>query len=145
MKITKRDTKRVLRVNNGDIVKEKYNVVYINCLLNDIENGMSAKNLQKKYKNYFVNSEGKEVKLETWQFLVLNKFFTEETEEEFKETYFNIDDIRNLLPHIEEEVDSIRNLLNYIEETGTDSTNIKFFFLYIINVEDKSKLTRVRT
>ena len=124
MKVSKRDTKRVLRVNNGDIVKEKYNVVYINCLLNDIEHGMSAKNLQKKYRNYFVSSEGTEVKLETWKFLSLNKFFMEETVEEFKDCVFNIDDIKNLLPQLEEEIESIRNLLNYIEETGTDSTNI---------------------
>lgn len=124
MKVTKRDTKRILRVNNGDIVKEKYNVVYINCLLNDIENGMSAKNLQKKYKNYFVSSEGTEVKLETWKFLSLNKFFMEETEEEFKESCFNIDDIENLLPHIEEEIESIKNLLNYIRENNSDSINL---------------------
>ena len=124
MKVTKRDTKRVLRVNDGSIVKEKYNVVYINCLLNDIENGVSANNLQKKYSNYFVNADGKEVPMSTWKLLALNKFFTEETEEEFKEVYFNIEDIENLLPNLEEEIESIRNLLNYIKETGTDSTNI---------------------
>lgn len=124
MKITKRDTKRILKLWNGEIVKEKYNVVYLNCLLNDIENGMSAVNLQNKYKNYFVNSEDKEVSLDTWKMVCLNKFVLEETEEEFKESSFNIEDIENLLPNLEEEIESIRNLLNYIKETGTDSTNI---------------------
>lgn len=124
MKITKRDTKRILRVNDGSIVKEKYNVVYINCLLNDIENGMSAKNLQKKYRKYFVNSDSKEVPINTWKLLTLNKFFSEETEEEFKECAFNIEDIEALLPHLEEEIESIRSLFNYIKENNSDSTNL---------------------
>ena len=82
MKITKRDTKRVLKLWNGEVVKEKYNIVYLNCLLNDIENGMSAKNIQSKYNNYFTNSDNKEVSLDTWKMVCLNKFVLEETTEE---------------------------------------------------------------
>lgn len=121
MKITKRDTKRVLRVRNGETVKEKYNVVYLSCLMDDIKNGVSAVNLQNKYKNYFVNDDGKEVSLETWKLLTLNKFYLEETEEEFKEVYFNIDDVENLLPHLEEELESIRSLFDYIKKNDSDS------------------------
>ena len=124
MKLTKRDTKRVLKVRNDDIVKEKYNVVYLNCLLDDIKNGMSAVNLQNKYKNYFVNIDEKEVSLETWKMLSLNKFYVEETEEEFKESFFTLEDIEALLPHIEEEIESIRSLYNYIKEKDSDSISL---------------------
>ena len=124
MKLTKRDTKRVLKVRNDDIVKEKYNVVYLNCLLDDIKNGMSAVNLQNKYTKYFVNSEDKEVSLETWKLLSLNKFYLEETEEEFKENFFKLDDIEALLPHLEEEIQSIRNLFDYIKEKDSDSISL---------------------
>lgn len=124
MKLTKRDTKRVLKVRNDDIVKEKYNVVYLNCLLDDIKNGMSAYNLQNKYTKYFVNSEDKEVSLETWKLLSLNKFYLEETEEEFKESFFKLDDIEALLPHLEEEIQSIRSLFDYIKEKDSDSISL---------------------
>ena len=124
MKLTKRDTKRVLKVRNDDIVKEKYNVVYLNCLLDDIKNGMSAVNLQNKYKNYFVNVDEKEVSLETWKLLSLNKFYLEETTEEFKESFFSLDDIEALLPHLEEEIQSIRNLYDYIKEKDSDSISL---------------------
>ena len=124
MKITKRDTKRMLKVNDGSIIKEKYNIVYINCLLNDIENGMSAYNLQSKYNRYFVNSENKEISLDVWKLVSLNKFHLEETKEEFKASVFDIDDIENILPNLEEEIESIRNLLNYIRENNSDSINL---------------------
>lgn len=124
MKVTKRDTKRVLRVRNNDVVKERYNVVYLNCLLDDIKNGMSACNLQNKYKNYFVNIDEKEVSLETWKLLSLNKFYLEETTEEFKESFFGLDDIEALLPHLEEEIQSIRNLYDYIKEKDSDSISL---------------------
>ena len=124
MRITKRDTKRILKVDNGTIVKEKYNIVYINCLMDDVKNGMSALNLKDKYNNYFIDLEGKEISLETWKLVSLNKFHLEETEEEFKESIFNIDDIENILPNLEEEIESIRNLLNYIKENNSDSITL---------------------
>jgi hypothetical protein len=124
MRITKRDTKRILNVNNGTVVKEKYNIVYIDCMLDDVKNGMSARNLQDKYNRYFTDSEGKEVSLDTWKLVSLNKFVLEETAEEFKESSFSINDIENILPHLEEEIESIRNLLTYIKETNSDSTNL---------------------
>ena len=127
MKVTKRDTKRVLKLWNGSIVKEKYNVVYLNCLLNDIENGMSAKNLQSKYSSYFVDSDNKEVSLDTWKMVCLNKFVLEETEEEFKESTFNIDDIEALLPHLEEELESIRSIFNYMKEKDSDSIKLNMW------------------
>lgn len=124
MRITKRDTKRILKVDNGTIVKEKYNIVYINCLMDDVKNGMSALNLKDKYNNYFIDLEGEEISLETWKLVSLNKFHLEETEEEFKESIFNIDDIENILPNLEEEIESIRNLLNYIKENNSDSITL---------------------
>ena len=124
MRITKRDTKRILNVNNGTVVKEKYNIVYIDCMLDDVKNGMSARNLQDKYNRYFTDSEGKEVSLDTWKLVSLNKFVLEETAEEFKESSFSINDIENILPNLEEEIESIRNLLTYIKETNSDSTNL---------------------
>ena len=127
MKVTKRDTKRILKLWNGSIVKEKYNVVYLNCLLNDIENGMSAKNLQSKYSSYFVDSDNKEVSLDTWKMVCLNKFVLEETTEEFKESAFNIDDIEALLPHLEEELESIRSIFNYMKEKDSDSIKLNMW------------------
>ena len=127
MKVTKRDTKRILKLWNGEIVKEKYNVVYLNCLLNDIENGMSAKNLQSKYNSYFVDSDNKEVSLDTWKMVCLNKFVLEETKEEFKESSFNIDDIEALLPHLEEELESIRSIFNYMKEKDSDSIKLNMW------------------
>ena len=127
MKVTKRDTKRILKLWNGSIVKEKYNVVYLNCLLNDIENGMSAKNLQSKYSSYFVDSDNKEVSLDTWKMVCLNKFVLEETAEEFKESAFNIDDIEALLPHLEEELESIRSIFNYMKEKDSDSIKLNMW------------------
>jgi hypothetical protein len=124
MRITKRDTKRILKVDNGTIVKEKYNIVYINCLMDDVKNGMSACNLQDKYNRYFTDSEGNEVLLETWKLLSLNKFHLEESEEEFKECAFGIDDIENILPNLEEEIESIRNLFNFIKENNSDSITL---------------------
>lgn len=124
MRITKRDTKRMLVVNNGAVVVEKYNIVYIDCLMDDVKNGMSAKNLSDKYSNYFVDSNGKEISLDTWKLISLNKYRLEETTEEFKECAFSIDDIENILPNLEEEIESIRNLLTYIKETNSDSTNL---------------------
>lgn len=124
MKVTKRDTKRMLVVTNGSIVMEKYNIVYINCLMDDVKNGISALNLQSKYNNYFLDSEGKEVSLEVWKLISLNKFHLEETEEEFKESVFNVDDIENLLPNLEEEIESIKNILNYIKEHNSDSITL---------------------
>lgn len=127
MKITKRDTKRVLKLWNGEVVKEKYNIVYLNCLLNDIENGMSAKNIQSKYNNYFTNSDNKEVSLDTWKMVCLNKFVLEETTEEFKESAFNIDDIEAILPHLEEELESIRSIFNYMKEKDSDSIKLNMW------------------
>ena len=127
MKITKRDTKRVLKLWNGEVVKEKYNIVYLNCLLNDIENGMSAKNIQSKYNSYFVDSDNKEVSLDTWKLVVLNKFVLEETTEEFKESAFNIDDIDAILPHLEEELESIRSIFNYMKEKDSDSIKLNMW------------------
>ena len=127
MKVTKRDTKRVLKLWNGEVVKEKYNIVYLNCLLNDIENGMSAKNIQSKYNSYFVNSDNKEVSLDTWKLVVLNKFVLEETTEEFKESAFNIDDIEAILPHLEEELESIRSIFNYMKEKDSDSIKLNMW------------------
>lgn len=127
MKISKRDTKRMLVVKNGGIIKEKYNVVFINCLMDDIKSGMSAKNLQSKYNAYFVDSENKEVTLETWKLVSLSKCRLEETEEEFKECVFNVDDIENLLPNLEEEIESIKNLLNYIKEHNSDSITLNMW------------------
>ena len=127
MKVTKRDTKRVLKLWNGEVVKEKYNIVYLNCLLNDIENGMSAKNIQSKYNSYFINSDNKEVSLDTWKLVVLNKFVLEETTEEFKESAFNIDDIEAILPHLEEELESIRSIFNYMKEKDSDSIKLNMW------------------
>lgn len=127
MKITKRDTKRVLKLWNDEIVKERYNVVYLDCLLDDIKNGMSARNIENKYKDYFVNSKGEQVSLDTWKLVVLNKFYVEETTEEFKEAHFNIDDIGALLPHLEEELEHIKNLYNYIRETDSDSIKLNMW------------------
>ena len=124
MRITKRDVKRILNVNNGTIVKEKYNIVYINCMLDDVKNGMSARNLQDKYNRYFTDSEGKEVSLDTWKLVSLGKFILEETTEEFKEYAFSIDDIENILPNIEEEIESIRNLFNFIKDNNSDSITL---------------------
>lgn len=124
MRITKRDVKRILNVNNGTIVKEKYNIVYINCMLDDVKNGMSARNLQDKYNRYFTDSEGKEVSLDTWKLVSLGKFVLEETTEEFKECAFSIDDIENILPNIEEEIESIRNLFNFIKDNNSDSITL---------------------
>ena len=124
MRVSKRDTKRMLVVNNGTIIMEKYNIVYIDCLLDDAKNGMSALNLKNKYNRYFTDSNGKEVSIETWKLVSLNKFHLEETMEEFKECAFSIDDIENILPNLEEEIESIRNLLTYIKETNSDSTNL---------------------
>ena len=139
MKVTKRDTKRMLVVNNGTVVMEKYNVVFINCLMDDIKNGMSANNLRIKYNNYFTDSEGKEVSVETWKLLSLNKFHLEESEEEFKESCFNIDDIENLLPHLEEEIESIKNLFNYIKQNNSDSITLN------MRLKDKfNSLFRIR-
>jgi len=127
MKVTKRDTKRILRLWNGEIVKEVYNVVYLNCLLDDLKNGMSAKNIQAKYNAYFVNSKGEQVSLDTWKLVVMNKYVLEETEEEFKETYFNIDDVGALLPHLEEELEHIKNLYNYIRDNDSDSIKLNMW------------------
>ena len=127
MKVTKRDTKRILKLWNGEIVKEVYNVVYLNCLLDDLKNGMSAKNIQAKYNNYFTDSKGEQVSLDTWKLVVMNKYVLEETEEEFKETYFNIDDVGALLPHLEEELEYIKNLYNYIRDNDSDSIKLNMW------------------
>ena len=127
MKVTKRDTKRVLKLWNGEVVKEKYNVVYLDCLLDDIKNGMSACNIENKYKDYFVDSNSKQVSLDTWKLVVLNKFYVEETTEEFKEAAFNIDDIGALLPHLEEELEHIKNLYTYIRENDSDSIKLNMW------------------
>ena len=127
MKVTKRDTKRVLRLWNDEVVKEKYNIVYLDCLLDDIKNGMSACNIEAKYKDYFIDSNGKQVSLDTWKLVVLNKFYVDETEEEFKESAFSIDDIGALLPHLEEELEHIRNLYTYIRENDSDSIKLNMW------------------
>lgn len=132
MKATKRDTKRVIKTwNKGGseyeyFIKEKYNFVYLDCMINDIKNGMSAKELQSKYKNYFVNAGtnfGKEIPMQVWKNLSLNRFEIEETEEEFQKLAFSCDDIINILPALEEEIASIKKLAEHIQNSKSNTTS----------------------
>ena len=132
MRVTKRDTKRVIKTwNKGKseynyTIKEKYNFVYLSCMLDDIKAGMSAKDLQSKYKNYFVNAGtnfGSEIPMQVWKNLSLNRFEIEETEEEFQKLAFSCDDIINILPALEEEIASIKRLAEHIQNSKSDTTS----------------------
>ena len=132
MKITKRDTKRVIKnwtkgkSEYDYTIKEKYNFVYLSYMLDDIKNGMSAKELQNKYKNYFVNAGtnfGSEIPMQVWKNLSLNRFEVEETEEEFQKLAFSCDDIINILPALEEEIASIKKLAEHIQNSKSDTTS----------------------
>ena len=134
MKATKRDTKRVIKTwNKGGseyeyFIKEKYNFVYLDCMINDIKNGMSAKELQSKYKNYFVNAGtnfGKEIPMQVWKNLAVRRYQVEETEEEFQSTKFNLQDIYNLLPRLEEEIKGIRLIVDYIQNSKSENLTNK--------------------
>ena len=124
MKITKRDTKRIVKTwNKGNseyeyFIKEKYNIIYLDYMLDDIKAGMSAKDLQNKYKNYFVNAGtefGAEIPMQVWKNLALNRFEVEETEEKFEQLAFSVSDIINILPDLEEEIQSIKKLAEHIK------------------------------
>lgn len=132
MKITKRDTKRVIKnwtkgkSEYDYTIKEKYNFVYLDCMINNIKNGMSAKELQSKYKNYFVNAGtnfGTEIPMQVWKNLSLNRFEIEETEEEFQKLAFSCADIINILPALEEEIQSIKKLAEHIQNSKSDTTS----------------------
>ena len=89
MKVTKRDTKRVIKTWNKGcseyeyFIKEKYNVMYLNHLENDIKEGLSAIELQSKYENYFENAGtnfGDKIPMQVWKNLSLRRYLVEETE-----------------------------------------------------------------
>ena len=134
MRVTKRDTKRIIKTwNKGDSeydysIKEKYNVVYLNCLLDDVRT-MTAVELQAKYENYFVNAGtnfGDKIPMQVWKNLSHRRFKVEETEESFQESKFSFQDVINLLPQLEEEIESIRTIVNYIQSSKSENyTNKK--------------------
>lgn len=133
MKVTKRDTKRIIKTWTKEkseydyTIKEKYNVVYLNCLLDDVKT-MTSIDLQRKYENYFENAGtnfGSKIPMQVWKNLSFGRFQVEETQEEFQEARFNLDDVINLLPQLEEEIKSIRNIVNYIQSTKSENYSNK--------------------
>ena len=134
MRVTKRDTKRIIKTwNKGGseyeyFIKEKYNVMYLNYLENDIKDGLSAIELQAKYENYFENAGtnfGSKIPMQVWKNLSLRRYLVEETEEEFQSTKFNLQDIYNLLPRLEEEIKGIRLIVDYIQNSKSENLTNK--------------------
>ena len=134
MRVTKRDTKRIIKTwNKGGseyeyFIKEKYNVMYLNYLENDIKNGLSAIELQSKYENYFENAGtnfGSKIPMQVWKNLAVRRYQVEETEEEFQSTKFNLQDIYNLLPRLEEEIKGIRLIVDYIQNSKSENLTNK--------------------
>ena len=109
MKVTKRDTKRILKLWNGSIVKEKYNVVYLNCLLNDIGIGYIAKEIYNNssisdfFKLKFTRDEYEDIKRTIWGLADYPEFHTEEDDKFIKRLPFNaksnVDDIFKMQYH----------------------------------------------
>lgn len=133
MKVTKRDTKRIIKTwTSGKseynyTIKEKYNVVYLNCLLDDVKT-MTSIDLQKKYENYFENAGtnfGSKIPMQVWKNLSFGRFQVEETEEEFQEVRFDFQDVINLLPQLEEEIKGIRLIVDYIQSTKSENYSNK--------------------
>ena len=125
MKTTKRDTKRIIKTwtsNKSEYdysIIEKYNVTYIVNLLKDAKI-LPAKELQKKYENYFINAGtnfGDKIPMQVWKNIIAERYQVEETQDEFQEVKFNIDDIINLLPHIESELDRVKKFVDRIQNT----------------------------
>lgn len=125
MKTTKRDTKRLIKTwtsNKSEYdytIKEKYNVTYIVNLLKDSK-FVPAKELQRKYENYFENAGtnfGDKIPMQVWKNIIAERYEVEETQDEFQEAKFNIDDIINLLPHIEAELGRVKKFIDRIQNT----------------------------
>ena len=125
MKVTKRDTKRIIKTwtsNKSEYdysIMEKYNVTFIVNLLKDSKI-LPAKELQKKYENYFINAGtnfGDKIPMQVWKNIIAERYQVEETQDEFQEAKFNINDIINLLPHIEAELGRVRKFVDRIQNT----------------------------
>ena len=129
MKVTKRDTKRIIKTwtsNKSEYdysIMEKYNVTFIVNLLKDSKI-LSAKELQKKYENYFINAGtnfGDKIPMQVWKNIIAERYQVEETQDEFQETKFSIDDIINLLPHIEVELGRVKKICRPYSKYETTS------------------------
>ena len=98
--------------------------MYLNHLENDIKEGLSAIELQSKYENYFENAGtnfGDKIPMQVWKNLSLRRYLVEETEEEFQSTKFDLQDVINLLPQLEEEVKGIRLIIDYIQNSKSEN------------------------